>query len=167
MSFVPETPLTAIAEIGIAFIGFTGIIFMLTKRVRAEEKYRLVFLVLLATQITFCALIPFGIEGYAPNSEFVWRISLVIFGVSSLSFSANALKGIITGGLSTQTPVFRLLLLAVGIAIGFLAVMSGFSIILSPTHSLLVICLIWNILSLISLFVFTLQYLWREDSDDA
>ena len=167
MSVVPEAPLSVIAEIGIAFIGFTGVIFMLSNRVQEEKKFRLIFLVLMATQVTFCALLPFGIEGFIEDEDLIWRIAISAFAITSLSFSAHALKGIVSGSLSTQTPVFRTILLVSGIVVGSTAALSALGIGFRPSHSLLVICLTWQILSVISLFVFTLQYLWREDSDDA
>jgi hypothetical protein len=107
--------LFTVAEVGVAFAGFAGLVTILARRLgqgtESQAEVHLLYRMLLVSMLTVAAaLVPYLPFRFGASEPQAWRISSGVFFAGWLLYFVNALRGILTNLDATNPPGGRFLL---------------------------------------------------------
>lgn len=138
----PEDTLFAIAEIGIGLAGFSGMVAAFVQHEgtswRAEQKARIVLLIVLSFGMIVAALSPYALAGISDAPAVIWGLPMVGFSVLTLAQLARWIQLSLKYRFKLQFPLLSIPVLSGAVVLQVGNLLSGAGLIMPYSHTLFV-----------------------------
>ena len=125
----PQDALFSIAEISIGLAGFSGLVAAFVQHEgqtwRADQKARIVLLIVLSFGVIAAALAPYALSGISTSPRLVWGAPMVAFSTLCISLLIYWIRLSRRHGFRLQFPVLSVTILTAATAIQVVSFFSG------------------------------------------
>jgi hypothetical protein len=162
----PEDALQSIAEIAIGLAGFSGLVAAFSQRPgqswRADQKTRIVFLVILSFGMIICALLPYAMSGISDAPALVWGIPMVSYSITAIGLLGYWIVLSRRRGYKLQFPLVSIPIVAGSASLQVVVLLSGFGLIWPYSPTLFVFGLLSILLFGANMFLALLHITWSD-----
>lgn len=161
----PQDALFSIAEISIGLAGFSGLVAAFVQHAgqtwRADQKTRIVLLIVLSFGMIVSALAPYALSGVSTSSALVWGVPMVAFSVLCLGLLVYWVVVSRRRAFKLLFPVISVPILSVATALQVLALLSGLGWILPYSPAVFVLGLLSVLVFGANIFLALLYSIWE------
>lgn len=161
----PEDSLFSIAEIGIGLAGFSGLVAAFVQHSgqswRADQKARIVFLIMLSFGMIVTALAPYALSGVSSSPAVVWGIPMIGFGTLCIGLLVRWVMLSRRHGFRLLFPQFSIPIMCGATTLQIMAVLSGFGWIFPYSPALFVFALLAVLVFGANMFLALLYSIWE------
>ncbi|MGE0621392.1 MAG: hypothetical protein AB7I04_07970 [Pseudomonadales bacterium] len=161
----PQDALFAIAEISIGLAGFSGLVAAFVQHEgqtwRADQKTRIVMLIVLSFGVIVCALTPYALSGVSASPALIWGVPLVVF--STLCIGLLIYWIVVSRRHSFQLlfPVISIPVLTVATVLQVVAFLSGVGLLFPYSSTILVLGFLSVLVFGANMFLALLYSIWK------
>lgn len=161
----PEDALFSIAEIGIGLAGFSGLVAAFVQHPgqswRADQKARIVFLIILSFGMIVTALLPSALSGISSSPAVVWGIPMIVFGMLCICLLCYWVALSRRHGFKLLFPQVSIPIMCGATTLQVLAILSGFGWIFPYSPALFVFALLSVLVFGANMFLALLHSIWE------
>lgn len=161
----PEDSLFAIAEIGIGLAGFSGLVAAFVEHSgqswRADQKTRIVLLIILSFGMIVSALLPYALSGINTSPALVWGIPMIAFSSLCMILAGYWIAASLKHGFKLLFPMFSIPILTGAMILEVMTFLSGLGWILPYSPTVFVSGLLLVLVFGANIFLALLYSIWN------
>ena len=161
----PQDSLFAIAEIAIGLAGFSGLVAAFVQHAgqawRAEQKARIVFLIVMSFGVIVAALTPPALSGVSSSPALVWGVPMVAFSVFCIVLLVRWIMLARRNDLKLLFPQYSIPIMALTISLQVATFLSGIGWMLPYSSTLFVFGFLVILVFGANMFLALLQSIWE------
>jgi hypothetical protein len=161
----PEDALFSIAEISIGLAGFSGLVAAFVQQSahswRADQKTRIVLLIVLSFGVIVAALLPYGLSGVSDSPRLVWGVPLLAFSTLCIGLLIYWIRVSRRHSFKLLFPLVSIPVLGIATSLQVLAFLSGLGWIMPYSPTLLVLGFLAVLVFGANMFLALLYSIWE------
>jgi len=161
----PEDSLFSIAEISIGLAGFSGLVAAFVQHEgqtwRADQKARIVLLIVLSFGVIACALAPYALSGISTSPRLVWGAPMIAFSTLCIGLLIHWIRLSRRHGFRLQFPFLSITILTAATAIQVVSFFSGLGWILPYSPAVFVLGFLTVLVFGANMFLALLYSIWE------
>ena len=161
----PQDALLSIAEISIGLAGFSGLVAAFVQPSghswRADQKTRIVLLIVLSFGMIVCALAPYALSGIGDSAALIWGVPMVTFSILCLGLLGYWVAVRRRRNFTLQFPWISTPIIFVAAVLQIVALLSGLGLIVPYSSTVFLFALLSVLAFGANLFMALLHSLWN------
>jgi hypothetical protein len=161
----PQDALLSIAEISIGLAGFSGLVAAFIQPSghswRADQKTRIVLLIVLSFGIIVCALAPYALSGIGDSAALIWGVPMVAFSILCLGLLGYWVAIRHRRNFTLQFPWISTPIIFVAAVLQIVALLSGLGLIVPYSSTVFLFALLSVLAFGANLFMALLNSIWN------
>lgn len=160
----PQDSLFSIAEISIGLAGFSGLVAAFVQHAgepwRADQKTRIVLLIVLSFGVIVSALTPYALSGISDSPALVWGVPMVAFSILCIGLHGYWIVVARKRSFTLQFPYVSIPILIGATALQALAFLSGLGLVVPYSPTVFVFGLLSVLVFGANMFLALLYSIW-------
>jgi len=160
----PEDSLFSIAEISIGLAGFSGLVAAFVQHEgqtwRADQKARIVLLIMLSFGVIVGALLPYALSGVSSDPALVWGVPMVAFSILCIGLLAYWVVLSRRHGFRLLFPWISIPVLTIATSIQVVALFSGLGLVHPYSPTVLTLGFLSTLVFGANMFLALLHSIW-------